>query len=292
MGAEERAIIMNLAELATLFPSYSNFQAIAVPSGQKEVVSAFQGQRRVAIKLFHRVADDQERIDREMAAVSKLHCQFVPEVIESGIVTLEGVERVFLVEQFIEGQTYATLLQTQPVQAILPVVNLANILLNVAVDCETADLVHRDMKPANIILDAGGKFWVLDFGLVKHLDLTSITPTGHGVGTLGYAPIEQMRLMRAPIDIRADLFAIGTILYESLCGFSPWKQGVQDIHDLMRKMSAQELPRLAIPGDANGELGTFIAWLVQRFPSRRPQTANEARAAFEPIYQAINPQAQ
>lgn len=283
---------MNLVELATLFPKYSNFQAIAPPSGQKDVVSAFQGQDRVAIKLFHRVTDDQERIDREMAAVSKLRCQFVPEVIESGTVTLEGLERVFLIEQFIEGQTYEVLLHAQPVQVIQPVVNLANILLSVAVDCESTGLVHRDLKPANIIQDAGGKFWILDFGLVKHLDLTSITPTGHGVGTLGYAPIEQMRLMKAPIDIRADLFAIGTILYESLCGFSPWKQGAQDIHDLMQKMSTQELPRLTIPGDANSELSSFIAWLVQRFPGRRPQTAAEARAAFEPILQANTPPVQ
>lgn len=280
---------MNLAELAIRFPAYSNFQVVAPPSGQKDVVSAFQGQRRVAIKLFHRVADDQERNDREMAAVSKLHCQFVPEVIESGAVTLEGVERVFLIEQFIEGETYATFLLAHPVQAIQPVADLANVLLCVAADCETAGLVHRDLKPANIIRDATGKFWVLDFGLVKHLDLTSITPTGHGVGTLGYAPIEQMRLMKAPIDIRSDLFAIGTILYESLCGFSPWRQGVQDVHDLMQKMSAQELPRLTIPGDASGELSSFIAWLVQRFPGRRPQTAAEARAAFEPIFQAIQP---
>lgn len=277
---------MNLAELATLFPGYTNFQAIAAPSGQKEVVSAFQGQRRVAIKLFHRVVDDQERIDREMTAVSKLHCPSVPEVIQSGTVILEGLERVFLVEQFIDGETYATLLQSQPVQPIQSVVNLANILLNVAVDCEAAGLVHRDLKPANIIQDAAGQFWVLDFGLVKHLDLTSITPTGHGVGTLGYAPIEQMRIMKAPIDIRADLFAIGTILYESLCGFSPWRQGTQDIHDLMQRMSTQELPRLTIPSDANAELGSFIGWLVQRFPSRRPQTAGEARTAFEPILQA------
>lgn len=283
---------MNLAELATLFPGYSNFQTIATPSGQKEVVSALQGQRRVAIKLFHRVADDQERIDRELAAVSKLRCPFVPEVIESGTAILEGVERVFLIEQFIDGQTYATLLHAQPTQTIQSVVNLANILLNVAVECETAGLVHRDLKLANIIQDASGKFWVLDFGLVKHLDLTSITPTGHGVGTLGYAPIEQMRLMKALINIRADLFAIGTILYESLCGFSPWTQGVRDIHDLMQRMSTQELPRLTIPGDANNEIGSFVGWLVQRFPSRRPQTAAEARAAFEPILQANTPPVQ
>jgi hypothetical protein len=99
-----------------------------------------------------------------------------------------------------------------------------------------------------------------------------------------------MRLMKAPIDIRADLFAVGTILYESIHGQNPWRQGVHDVHDLTRKMSTQELPRLMIHGDVNGELSAFLAWLVQRFPGRRPQTAAEAIAAFEPIYRAIKAQ--
>ena len=281
---------MNLAEMAVLFPDYSDFRLIAAPSGQKEVVSALRGQRHVAIKLFHNVPDDQERIDREMAAVTKLHCPFVPEVFASGKVVLEGVERVYLIEQFIQGRTYAEILQHAPVQPLGSVLELGNVLLRVSVDCETADLVHRDLKPANLIQDATGNTWVLDFGFVKHLDLSSLTPTGQGVGTLGYAPIEQMRLMKAPIDIRADLFAIGTIMYESIHGQNPWRQGVHDVHDLTRKMSAQELPRLTINGDVNGELSAFIAWLAQRVPSRRPQTAAEAIAAFDPIYRMIKAQ--
>lgn len=280
---------MNMDEIAAHFPAYADFQAIAAPSGQKEVVSALRGSRRVAIKIFHNAADDQGRIERELAAVAKLNCQYVPEVIESGKVNLEGAERVFLIEQFIEGETYAKILEAQPVQSLTSVLELGEVLLSVAVDCEAAGLVHRDLKPANLINDVQGRTWILDFGLAKHLDLSSLTPTGHGVGTLGYAPIEQMRLMKAQVNIRADLFAIGTILYESLCGYSPWMQGVHDVHDLMQRMSTQELPRLTIRGDENGRLANFIGWLVQRFPSRRPQTAAEARADFESIHRAIIP---
>jgi serine/threonine protein kinase len=289
MGAKAQAIVMNLTELAALFPDCSQFQIVAVHTGQKEVVSALQGQRRVAIKFFHNVPGDQERIDREMTAVIKLQCAFVPEVFGSGKVTLEGADRVYLVEQFIEGETYEAILQQSPTQSLQDVLELAHVLLRVAVDCETAGLVHRDLKPANLIYDTARRIWILDFGLVKHIDLSTLTPTGHGVGTLGYAPIEQMRLMKAEIDIRADLFAIGTILYESVYGQNPWREGVHDVHDLTRKMSTQELPRLAINGDINGELGAHIAWLTQRFPSRRPQSATEALAAFEPIYQALKP---
>lgn len=278
---------MNLAELAALFPDYANFRAIPIRSGQKEVVSAQLGTRRVAIKLFHSSADDEERIAREIAAVSKLHCPSVPEVIGSGIVTLEGVERVYLVEQFIEGETYAAILQIAPVRPVRAVAELANVLLRVSVACEVVGLVHRDLKPQNLMYDTAGQIWVLDFGIAKHLDLSTLTPTGQAVGTLGYAPIEQLRLMKAEINIRADLFAIGTVLYESLHGQNPWREGTMDNHDLIRKMSTQELPKLMINGDANGEFSSFIAWLSQRFPSRRPQSAAEALTAFEPIYQNL-----
>jgi eukaryotic-like serine/threonine-protein kinase len=278
---------MNLAELATLFPDYSDFQAIPIRSGQKEVIRALLGTRRVAIKLFHSSVDDEERIAREIAAVSKLHCPSVPEVISSGRVTLEGVERVYLVEQFIEGETYAAVLHRDHVRPVHAVADLANVLLRVSEACEGVGLVHRDLKPQNLIYDPAGHIWVLDFGIAKHLDLTTLTPTGQAVGTLGYAPMEQLRLMKAEINIRADLFAIGTVMYESIYGQNPWRQGTQDAHDLIRKMSTQELPRLAINGDINGELSSYIAWLTQRFPSRRPQSAIEAMTAFEPIYQKL-----
>jgi eukaryotic-like serine/threonine-protein kinase len=289
MGAPARAIEMNLTELASLFPDCSALQTIAVRTGQKEVVRALRNQRAVAIKLFYKVAGDQERIDREIAAVAKLQCSFVPEVFRSGQVTLDGVERVFLIEEFIEGETYRTVLERTPVQPLASVFDLAKILLQVSVDCETAGLVHRDYKPENLVLDANGKTWVLDFGIVRHIDLSTVTPTGQGVGTWGYAPIEQMRLFKATIDIRADLFAIGTILYEGLNGRNPWTDGTQDVHDVSRKMVTQELPRLAINGDVNGEFSNFLSWLTQRFPSRRPQSAAEALAAFELIYQTLKP---
>ena len=84
--------------------------------------------------------------------------------------------------------------------------------------------------------------------------------------------------------MRADLFAFGTILYESLHGTNPWSEGCGNQTELIRKMLTQDLPRLAVNGDDNNQLSDYIGWLTQRFPSRRPQTGAEALAAFEPIY--------
>jgi len=280
---------LNLAELAAVFPDYEQFREIS-RSGQKEVVGATRraaDQQRVAIKLFHKTNDDRARIDREIAAVAKLQCPFVPAVFASGQVKFEGQDRVFLVEQFISGETYRAILRTTPVQALNDVLEVTSALLHACSDCEVQGLVHRDLKPENLMRDGQGKSWVLDFGLVRHLDLTTLTPTAAGVGTLGYAPLEQLRVVAADVDTRADLFAIGTIMYESLHGANGWSEGCRDHHEVVRKMSTQELPRLNIPGDDGGQLSDFIGWLTQRFPGRRPQTAAEALSAFETLYRRL-----
>jgi serine/threonine protein kinase len=289
MGAKtSQGNVLNLAELATLFPDYEQFREIS-RSGQKEVVSATKraDQQRVAIKLFHKTNDDQARIDREIAAVVKLRCPFVPAVFASGQVEFEGQDRVFLIEQFISGQTYRAILRATPVQALSDVLEVTSVLLRACSDCEVQGLVHRDLKPENLMRDTEGRIWLLDFGLVRHLDLTTLTPTAAGVGTLGYAPLEQLRVVAADVNTRADLFAIGTIMYESLHGTNGWSEGCRDHHEIVRKMSTQELPRLNIPGDDSGQLSDFIGWLTQRYPSRRPQTAAEALAAFEPLYRRL-----
>jgi serine/threonine protein kinase len=85
---------------------------------------------------------------------------------------------------------------------------------------ETVQIVHRDVKPDNIMCDGEGNFWLLDFGIARHLELSSLTPTASPFGkmTLGYAPPEQCRNVKGDIDSRADLFALGVTLHECATG--------------------------------------------------------------------------
>ena len=85
---------------------------------------------------------------------------------------------------------------------------------------EDAKIVHRDVKPDNIMIDEAGGFWLLDYGIARHLELTSLTATGLPFGkmTLGYAPPEQCRNVKTEIDSRADLFALGVTLHECATG--------------------------------------------------------------------------
>jgi len=229
------------------------------------------------------------RTTREIEAVVKLASDMIPAIYEHGTKTVSDEDRLYIIEQFIEGDTYRRVLERNPIQSFQNTLELANILLTSCAEFEKARLVHRDIKPENLICGTDGKIWIIDFGLARHLDKTSLTLSGQhfGVGTFGYAAPEQFRNIKPEINSRADLFSIGVILYESLTGQQPFWFNPPDLLRTLRKMESEDLAPLTIPGDVNGHFSRFISQLVQRYPSRRPQSAREALEWFEPVYAKI-----
>ena len=279
--------MIDLGELRSQFPHLANITPVG-SGGQKEVCRAELQSRHVALKLILPIPGSEDRTLREIQAIRQLSSPCVPKVIESGERTLCGQKRHFIIEDFIEGQTYRTILQQKPVQDFRHVMELAWVLLNAAADFERIHLVHRDIKPENVMIDRSGKIWILDFGIARHLNLPSLTPTGgFGIGTIGYAPPEQYRNLKPEIDGRADLFAIGIVVHESLTGSHYYLQGAPDMLAVIHKMDRLDLPRLALAEDPTNEFADFVASLCQRFPSRRPRSATEAVAWYEPIYRRL-----
>jgi serine/threonine protein kinase len=285
--------VIDLAELSAQFPHLANITPVG-SGGQKEVCRAeLQGQQ-VALKLVLPIPGSEERTLREIQAIRQLSSACVPKVIESGERMLCGQKRHYIIEDFIDGQTYRTVLQRNQrqkrAQDFQQVLELAMVLLKAAADFERIHLVHRDIKPENIMIDQNGRIWILDFGIARHLNLSSLTPTGgFGIGTIGYAPPEQYRNLKPEIDGRADLFAIGIVIHEALTGFHFYCQGANDALAVIHKMDRLDLPRLALAEDPTNEFADFIASLCQRFPSRRPSSAAEAVAWYEPIYRRLQP---
>jgi serine/threonine protein kinase len=278
-----------ISEICRQFPQLTNIDPMRMSGGQKEVFRATLNGEGVALKLIKVYTSDQERAEREIAAVSKLCSDYVPKVYDSGKCRILGEERNYIIEQFIEGGTYRRILDSKPVQELNDVLCLADQLLKACSDFEAANLVHRDIKPGNLIIDVDGKLWIIDFGLVRHLDLPSLTPTGLfcGVGTPGYAAPEQFRNLKPQINIRADFFSIGVVLYEALTGYNPYYVPPANQLEIIRRVDQQNLPRLSISGD-DGGFSDFLHALTQRFPSRRPQSAGEAIDWFVQIYRRLS----
>ena len=277
--------MIDVAAVQRAFPELENIIELPVNSGQKYVLSATRNTSPAALKLYKRGLADLPRIEREIRAVSKLNSTYVPRILDSGTREILGDQILFILEEFIHGNSYRDRLNAKPIQELRSVLQLLFHLLRACRDFEREKIVHRDIKPENLMLDPAEKLWVIDFGFARHLDLKSLTgdsPYG-GVGTLAYAAPEQFQNIKAEINTRTDLFAVGTVVYEALAGFNPFREGLYSLQAVLKRMENETIPLLQCPNDTSGLLPHFIANLIQRFPSRRPQSATEALAWFDPI---------
>ena len=277
--------MLDLAAVAAAFPQLTGLAPLGSPSGQKEVLRAELGTENVVLKLIKKNPLDQSRTEREITAAVKLSCSYVPRVFEQGQRAVGTEDRVYIIEQRIDGDTYRAQLRRAPKRPVSEVLGIMETLLLACMDFETVKMVHRDIKPENLMVDSTGKLWVIDFGIVRFLDEVSLTPTGNhfGLFTPGYGAPEQVRNLKTDIDIRADLFSIGVVAYEALNGSNPYIVGKRDPLEVINHVLTRDLTPLVIPGDSDGDLADFIAELTARYPSRRPQSAAEALQWFTPV---------
>lgn len=260
--------------LSQQFPELANLKPFAA-GGQKEVFTAKHAtDGEVVVKLMHPGADPA-RAERELEAASKIQAPRMPRIFAHGQLTGNTGKIVWFRERRILGEVLSARIRT----ATLAHHELLRLALHVSetlVAAEVANIVHRDVKPANIIMDPQGEFWLIDFGVARHLDLESLTATAApgGCGTIGYAPAEQCRNDKPEIDARADLFALGVTLYEAAVGRNPYVDGARDRFEVIRRTSTQQLPRLGPPlPDGFADL---VATLAQPNLVHRCSTALEA----------------
>lgn len=250
-----------------------------------EIEHAFTHHRR-ALKLLHReVAGNPaivERFLREASAAGRIGNPHVVETFDAG--TLDTGEP-YLVMELLSGRTLTELLESR---GPLPPGELADLMRQACSGVQAAHdagIVHRDLKPDNLfIVDRDGTPFVkiLDFGISK-FDSTltgnhGLTREGSLLGTPYYMPPEQVR--GAAVDARADVYALGVILYECLTGQKPFDADTLP-HLSLKIHEGNATPVAELRPDAPEELVAIVTRAMQADRDRRFQSVRELAAAIE-----------
>ncbi len=243
-------------------------------------------QRSVAIKMVlddRSDGEDAQRFVSEARVCAKLRHPAIVSILEAG--THEG--RPYFVMDLVEGRDFGDVLKDAENRP--PPGRIAAIVRDVARALDYAHgqgIVHRDVKPDNIIVDTDGNVRLTDFGLARHVrDATSLTGTGNVVGTPHYMAPEQALGTVKP-QPSYDIWALGAILYEGLVGQPPFSGGSPMV--VLQKVIGDELipPRELVPTVAV-DLETITVRCLEKDPTRRFQTAGEVAEELQRVADGV-----
>ncbi len=219
--------------------------------------------RPVAVKVMHREMSEQEdqlqRFRQEARAVAKLSHPNVVSVIDAG----EDGGYPYIVFEYVKGETLKQrigrigALDTQ--DAIAYAIEVAR-GLSVA---HSRNMVHRDIKPQNVLIDEEGRAKLTDFGISRQLEQDGVTATGRVLGTTDYVAPEQA--MGRGVDPRSDIYSLGVVLYEMLVGQVPFHADSQ-VGVAMKHVN-EELPDVQ---RRRPEVSAAVALVVERATTKNP----------------------
>lgn len=231
--------------------------------------------RVVALKIMHRhLLDDEgfvERFQREARSAAHLIHPNVVAVHDTG----RDGDAVYLVMEYLPNVTLRKELRHRGMLTPRQSLIVLDAILAGLEAVHGAGMIHRDLKPDNVLLGADGQIKLADFGLARAVSAATTTKTL--MGTVGYVAPELVT--RTGADGRTDLYTVGIMLYEMLTGFQPYTDDVpiqvayRHVHDDVPAPSGER------PG-LSPQLDALVLWSTSRDPEERPQSANALRDAI------------
>jgi serine/threonine protein kinase len=233
--------------------------------------------RAVAVKILHaQFAVDPTlriRFHNEAVAVARLVDPSIVAIYDT--VDFEGCDAIVM--ELVRGRTLREFLDERGALEPIEVVHIGAEVAGALAIAHRAGVIHRDIKPANILLSDDGRVLVTDFGIAKILDQPDLTRTAQLLGTVKYLAPEQVE--GGPVDGRTDIYALGAVLYEALCGEAPFRAETPAALALARMHRDPTRPSLVID-DVPADLDTTLMRALSRRPSGRFASAPDMRAAL------------
>ncbi|MGH9037912.1 MAG: protein kinase domain-containing protein, partial [Acidimicrobiia bacterium] len=231
--------------------------------------------RRVAIKVLHPhlAGDDGSRVRfrREAVAAAGLAHPHIVTTYDTG----RDAEVAYIVMELVEGITLARLLRAEGSLPLAKALDVAAQVADALACAHSHGIIHRDVKPSNILLRADGHVKVADFGIAKAGAGTDLTRTGVVMGTAKYLSPEQVS--GAPADAASDIYALGIVVYEMLCGTPPFV-GDSDLTTALSRLTATPESLAERRPEVPPSLEAVVLRALARNPGARFRSAAEMRS--------------
>src|SRR3954466_13092675 len=235
--------------------------------------------RRVAIKILNsRHGNDAqfiERFRREAKNAAALNHPNIVSIYDRG----EAEDTYYIAMEFLDGRTLKELIIGRGAAPINVAIEYARQILSALRFAHRHGIVHRDIKPHNVLVDGEGRVKVTDFGIAR-AGTSQMTETGSIVGTAQYLSPEQAR--GGEVDPRSDLYSLGIVLYELLTGKTPF-EGETPVEIAMKHLSTTPKPPSKLRPDVPRELDMVVMRALAKNPDERYQTADEMEADLERV---------
>jgi tRNA A-37 threonylcarbamoyl transferase component Bud32 len=236
-------------------------------------------ERNVALKVLHQQYNEDEdfveRFKREARSVAQLQHPNIVTVIDRG----EEAGRQYIVFEFIDGENLKELVVRKGRLDLRDALEVALEVARALAFAHDHGLVHRDVKPQNVLLNGDGRAKVTDFGIARSLDVDqSVTQTGTILGTSNYIAPEQAS--GQPVDAQTDVYSLGIVLYEMLTGELPFP-GESFVAVAMKHIQEPSPNVLDVRGDLPLRVAEMIDRALEKDPEHRFPTMDAFAAEIE-----------
>lgn len=263
----------------TLLAGRYRFQELIATGGMAQVWKATDEvlNRTVAVKILHEhLATDATFIARfraEATSAARLNHRSIVSIYDT--VSCDDTEAIVM--ELIDGATLRELLDTTSPADMAEVGRIVSEVCEALDVAHGAGVVHRDIKPSNILLATNGRVVVTDFGIAKAEQSAELTNTGHVMGTAKYLAPEQVS--GDPVDGRSDLYSLGVVLYEAVCGRAPFTGDTSLATAIARTQRDAQPPRQIRPA-CSAQLEGVLLRSMQRDPDHRFATGSDFKVAL------------
>jgi len=224
-----------------------------------------------------------ERFMREIRLVASLDHPNIAELRTA----LRVGDQMLMIMEYVEGSSLERILQSRRIDVALGVRYITQVLCALSY-AHQHGVVHRDVKPSNILVRNDGGIKLTDFGIASRAGDPRLTAAGTALGSLYYMSPEQVNA--APLDARSDIYSAGVTLYEVVTGRRPI-QGDSLFSVIKAHLEQRPLPPIELAPHISAEFSALIQRSLEKAPENRFQTADQFRAALRRIYPETPPAA-